>query len=83
MVELLPLQPQYRWGYKDKDISLLVDENGYIHCDNGPAVIWQNPDGTESFEWWIRGKRYPSFEKWINSGYVSDEQITFLKLKYK
>jgi len=52
-------------------------ENGELHRTNGPAV--ENTDGAKF--WYLEGMQC-SFDEWCKRSTLTDQQITFLRIKY-
>ena len=64
------------WVY-DNGLKVWYNDAGYVHRDNGPAVI--NPDG--KIRWFDRSCERP-FKEWLQQIDISDEQKMLLRLQY-
>ena len=64
------------WVY-DNGLKVWYNDAGYVHRDNGPAVI--NPDG--NIRWFDRSCERP-FKEWLQQIDISDEQKMLLKLQH-
>jgi glucan-binding YG repeat protein len=64
------------WVY-DNGMKVWYNDAGYVHRDDGPAVI--NPDG--KIRWYDRSCERP-FEKWCEQVNIADEAKMLLRLQY-
>jgi flagellar basal body rod protein FlgG len=63
--------------HDDGDIHW-YNEEGQLHKEDGPAVIWANGNSY----WFLNGKHYDFYE-WIKLTPVSDEHKLLLRLQYE
>ena len=52
-------------------------ENGKLHRTNGPAIEFTSGD-----KWWYLEGMQCSFDEWCKRSTLTDQQITFLRIKY-
>ena len=53
-------------------------KNGKLHRTDGPAV--ENRDGTKL--WYLKSEEY-TFDEWCKRSTLAEQQITFLRIKYR
>jgi len=64
------------WVY-DNGLKVWYNDGGYVHRDDGPAVI--NPDGV--LRWFDRSRERP-FNEWCELQEKNDADMMMLRLQY-
>lgn len=61
--------------------EILWVQHNLLHREDGPASIVRTADQTY-YDWYLRGKRFVSFEAWAAHANIDDELFLYIKLKY-